>query len=92
MDEICWEIVLRDTGTEQSWQYSKDTILRAQELTMLQHKKLSKGNKKLAWLSKVLLIRLRFKEKKVEAGVCGLDRMLSEHAELGSGKSRLRWN
>jgi len=38
LDEIPWEIVLWDTGTEQNWQLFKDTFLKAQELSISQHK------------------------------------------------------
>ena len=38
LDEIPWEIVLWDTGTEKNWQLFKDTFLKAQELSISQHK------------------------------------------------------
>ncbi|PKU45940.1 hypothetical protein llap_3743 [Limosa lapponica baueri] len=34
-----WETALRDKGTEQSWQISKDTFHRAQELSIPKYKK-----------------------------------------------------
>ena len=46
-------------GVEQSWQLPKDTFLRAQELSIPQRKTSSRGGKKLTWLSKDLLAKLR---------------------------------
>ncbi|KFZ45983.1 hypothetical protein N321_04792, partial [Antrostomus carolinensis] len=63
LDGILWETVLRDIGTEQSLQVFKDTFLRTQELTIHRHKKSSRGGKKLAWLSKDLLVKLREKKE-----------------------------
>ena len=40
---ISWENVLKGIGTEQSWQLLKDTLLRVQELSIPQQKKLSRG-------------------------------------------------
>jgi len=48
---------------EQSWQLPKDTFPRAQELSIPQQKKSSRGGKKLAWLSKDLLAKLRENNK-----------------------------
>ena len=42
---IPWETVLKGTGTEQSWQLLKDTLLRAQRLSIPQQKKLSRGGR-----------------------------------------------
>ena len=42
---IPWETVLKDMGTEQSWQLFKDTLLRAQWLSIPQHKKSSRGGR-----------------------------------------------
>ena len=36
LDGIPWETVLRGMGTEQSWQLFKDTLLRAQQLSIIQ--------------------------------------------------------
>lgn len=35
-------------GVEQSWQFFKGTFLRAQDVSILQHEKLSRGNGELA--------------------------------------------
>jgi len=48
LDKAHWETVLRDKGIEQSWQLFKDTFLKAQELSISQYKKPSRGSKKLA--------------------------------------------
>ena len=40
---ISWETVLKDMGTEQRWQLFKDTLLRAQELSVPQQKKRGRG-------------------------------------------------
>ena len=42
---ISWETVLKDMGTEQSWQLFKDTLLRVQELSIPQQKKLNRGGR-----------------------------------------------
>ena len=63
MGEIPWEVVLRDKGTEQSWQHFKDAFLRAQELLFPQNKKSGRQGRKPAWLSKDLLVKLRKKKK-----------------------------
>lgn len=49
---------------EQSWWLFKDTFLKAQGLSIPQHKKSSKGSRILEWLSKDLLVRLREKKEK----------------------------
>jgi len=41
LDEILWETILRDLGSEQSWQLFKDSFLRTL------HKKLSRGSRKI---------------------------------------------
>ena len=40
---ISWESVLEGMGTEQRWQLFKDTLLRAQELSVPQQKKRGRG-------------------------------------------------
>ena len=45
LDGIRWETVLKGMGTEQSWQLLKDTLLRAQWLSIPQHKKSSRGGR-----------------------------------------------
>jgi len=47
LDEISWETVLRDKGVEESRLFFKDTILRAQEISIPQNKKVGKGGRKL---------------------------------------------
>ena len=56
------DTILRDNRTEQSWQHFKDAFLRAQELSIPQHKKSSRKGSKSAWLSKDLLVRLSEKK------------------------------
>ena len=63
LDEIPWEIALRDTRIEQIWQLFKATFLRAQELSIPKYKKSSRGGRKLTWLRKDLLVKLRKKKK-----------------------------
>ena len=43
---IPWETVLKGMGTEQSWQLFKDTLLRAQRLSIPQQKKSSRGGRR----------------------------------------------
>lgn len=61
LDETHWETLLRDKGTDQSWQYFKDACLRAQELSILQNKQSGRQGRKPAWLCKDLLVRLKEK-------------------------------
>ncbi|KFZ52648.1 hypothetical protein N338_12088, partial [Podiceps cristatus] len=56
-----WEMVLRDRGTEQSWQIFKEVIRRAQELSIPWCKKLGKEGKRPAWLKREMLVALRRK-------------------------------
>ena len=60
---ISWETVLKGIGTEQSWQLFEDTLLREQRLSIPQQKKLSRGGRRLAWLSKDLQLKLREKRE-----------------------------
>ena len=60
---IPWENVLKGMGTEQSWQLFKDTLLRVQELSITQQKKLSRGGRRPAWLCKDLQLKLREKRE-----------------------------
>ena len=60
---IPWETVLKGMGTEQSWQLFKDTLLRVQQLSIPQRKKLSRGGRRLSWLCKDLQLKLREKRE-----------------------------
>ena len=62
LDEISWETVLRDKEVEESWLLFKDAFLRAQELSIPQNKRASRGGRKLAWLGKDLLGKWREKK------------------------------
>ncbi|KAJ7425634.1 hypothetical protein BTVI_02330 [Pitangus sulphuratus] len=56
------ETVLRDKGVEQSWQIFKGDFHRAQEPVILRYKKSGKEGKRLAWLSRDLLVKLKGKK------------------------------
>jgi len=56
-----WEMVLRDTGAEQSWQIFKDAFQRVQELSVSGCKKSGKEGKRPAWLSLGMLVKLKSK-------------------------------
>jgi len=58
-----WEIVLRDRGAEQSWQFCKDAFHRAQELSIPGCKKSGKKGNRLAWLCRDLLVKLKSKRE-----------------------------
>ncbi|KFR14245.1 hypothetical protein N306_11783, partial [Opisthocomus hoazin] len=58
-----WETVLRDRGTEQSWQVFKDVFHRAQELSIPKCKKSGREGKRLAWLRQEMLVKLRKKRE-----------------------------
>lgn len=60
---IPWETVLEGIGMEQSWQLFQDTLLRAQELSIPQQKKSSRGDGLPVWLSKDLQLKLREKRE-----------------------------
>ena len=76
---IPWETVLKGMGTEQSWQLFKDTLLRAQRLSIPQQKKSSRGGRRPSWLCRDLQLKLREKgnAQKVETGWCILGCCLS---------------
>ncbi|KFQ50610.1 hypothetical protein N334_03009, partial [Pelecanus crispus] len=61
--ETPWETIVRDRGTEQSWQIFKDTFHRAQELSVPKGKKSGKEGKRPAWLSRDLLVKLKSKRE-----------------------------
>ena len=63
VNEMPWETVSRDKGMQQSCQLFQDTLLKAQELSIPQHKKSSRGDRKLIWLSMNLLVILRDKKE-----------------------------
>lgn len=63
VNEMPWETVLKDTGPDPSWQHSQAIFLRAQELTIMMCRKSCQAGKKIAWLSKDLLLKLRGKKK-----------------------------
>ena len=63
VDEPPWETVLRDKGAEQTWQLFKDIFLRAHELFLPICKKSDKEGKRLAWLSKDLLVKIKCKRE-----------------------------
>ncbi|KFQ61696.1 hypothetical protein N334_12538, partial [Pelecanus crispus] len=58
-----WETVLRDRGTEQSWQIFKDTFHRAQDLSVPKCKKSGKEGKRPAGLRRDLLVKLKSKRE-----------------------------
>ena len=58
-----WEMVLRDRGTEQSWQVFKGVFRRAQELSIPKWKKSSREGKRPAWLRQEMLVKLRKKRE-----------------------------
>ncbi|KFR03253.1 hypothetical protein N306_07323, partial [Opisthocomus hoazin] len=58
-----WEMVLRDRGTEQSWQVFKDVFQRAQELSIHKCKKSGREGKRPAWLRQEMLVKLRKKSE-----------------------------
>ena len=60
--KIPWDAVLKDKDVEESWLLFKDAFLRAQELSVPLNKKAGRGGRKLAWLSKDLLGKLRAKK------------------------------
>jgi len=58
-----WETVLRDRGTEQSWQVFKYVFQGAQELSIPKCKKSGREGKKPAWLRQEMLVKLRKKRE-----------------------------
>ncbi|KFR09813.1 hypothetical protein N306_03128, partial [Opisthocomus hoazin] len=57
------EPILRDRGTEQSWQVFKDVFHRAQELSIPKCKKSGREGKRPAWLRQEMLVKLRKKRE-----------------------------
>ena len=62
MSEISWDAILRHKDVEESWLLFKDAFLRAQELSVPLNKKVGRAERKLAWLSKDLLGKLKAKK------------------------------
>jgi len=60
--KIFYDAVLRDKDIEEIWLLFKDAFLRAQELSVPLNKKVCRGGRKPAWLSKNLLGKLRAKK------------------------------
>ncbi|KFW92656.1 hypothetical protein N336_07629, partial [Phalacrocorax carbo] len=58
-----WEMVLRDKGTEESWQIFKDAVHKAQELSVPRCKKSGKQGERPAWLSQDMLVKLKSKRE-----------------------------
>ncbi|KAM9168311.1 very low-density lipoprotein receptor-like [Mergus octosetaceus] len=63
VDEIPWDTVLRDRGSDQSWQLFKDIFLRAQELSIPMCNKSSREGRKPVRLRNDLLVKLRQKKE-----------------------------
>lgn len=61
VDEIPWDTVLRERGSDQSWQVFKDIFLRVQELSIPMCNKSSREGRKPVWLSNDLV---KLKQKK----------------------------
>lgn len=60
VDGTPWETALKDKGAEQSWKLFKNIFLRAQDTLITMHKKSGKEGRP-AWLSKDLLVELKYK-------------------------------
>ncbi|KFZ54394.1 hypothetical protein N338_05423, partial [Podiceps cristatus] len=58
-----WEMVLRDRGTEQSWQIFKEVICRAQQLSIPRCNESGKEGKRPAWLRREMPVKLRRKRE-----------------------------
>ena len=63
VDGTLWKTALRDKGAEQSWPLFKDILFRAQELSIPMCKKSGKEGRRSAWLSKDLLVKLKYKKE-----------------------------
>jgi len=63
VNKTTWKTALRDKGLEQSWQFFKDTLHRAQELSIPRCKRSGKEGKRLAWLRRDLLVKLKGKKE-----------------------------
>lgn len=49
--------ILRDIRTEKRWKIFKDTFLREHGVSILQHRKSSRGGRKSTWLSKYCKVK-----------------------------------
>jgi len=58
-----WEMVFRDREAKLNWQIFKDAFNRAQEFSVSRCKKSGKEGKRLAWLSRDLLVKLQGKRE-----------------------------
>ena len=63
VDEIPWDTVLRDRGSDRNWQLFKDIFLGAQGLSIPICNKSSRVGRKPKWLNKDMLVKLRQKKE-----------------------------
>lgn len=56
------EIVLGNKAVEQSWQIFKEVFHRMQEWMLTRNKKSSKESRRLAWLSREMLVKAKGQE------------------------------
>ncbi|XP_068520926.1 uncharacterized protein [Anas acuta] len=63
VEEILWDTVLRERGSDQIWQLFKDIFLSVQELSIPVCNKSSREGRKPVWLSNDLLVKLRQKKE-----------------------------
>ena len=95
MDEITWETALKAIWLERSWQLFKDAFPRVQDLSVPHYRKTSRRERKLEWLGKDLLVKLRDKRKCTDCGRRSVlpknTGMLSRHSGMGSRKPKHRW-
>ena len=89
VDEIPWDTVLTDRGSDQRSQLFKDIFLGVQELSIPICHKSSREGRKLARSNKDLLVKLRQKEEMHRGGKRPLDLATWSKSILGSKLSKL---
>ncbi|KFP96141.1 hypothetical protein N329_05204, partial [Haliaeetus albicilla] len=63
LGRILWDKRLEGRGAQESWLIFKDHLLQAQERCIPTKRKSGKNARRPAWINKVLLVKLKHKEK-----------------------------
>jgi len=89
--------VLRDRGTEQSWQVFKDVFHRAQDLSIPKCKKSGRERKRPAWLTQEMWVKLRKKRelhRQWKQGLASWEeyREAAQLCRMGSGRPPHSWS
>jgi len=63
VERVPWERALKGEGVQVGWTFFKGEVLKAQEQAVLMGYKTNRWGRRLAWLNRELLLRLRKKRR-----------------------------